>query len=99
MNDKTKAIIYNKMKKEIKDLKQQVANLTKQLEDKNNPTNIVTFGAKCSDMFYSGDYDGYVPDNLGIGGGDYIDIEVDVETGRIIGWNTEAVKEFMKNGE
>lgn len=59
------------------------------------------FTAKCSDMFDAatnmGYYDGYVPYNLGIGGGDYISIQVDIETGRIIGWNKEAVIKFMEN--
>lgn len=30
--------------------------------------------------------DGYVPKGLGIGSGDYISIEIDLETGQIVGW-------------
>lgn len=59
------------------------------------------FTAKCRDLFdattKTGYYDGYVPDNLGIGGGDYLSISVDIETGCIIGWNKEAVLKFMEN--
>lgn len=53
--------------------------------------------AKCSDMcgiYLIGDpnhqqntvHDGYVPKELGIGGGDYISFEIDLETGQIVGW-------------
>ena len=34
----------------------------------------------------------YVPHRLGIGGGDDIAIAVDVETGKIVGWDAAAVK-------
>lgn len=30
--------------------------------------------------------DGYVPDGLGIGGGDDVELEIDIDTGQIIGW-------------
>ena len=32
-------------------------------------------------------HDGYVPKNLGIGGGDEINLEIDIDTGKIVGWN------------
>lgn len=31
-------------------------------------------------------YDGYVPSNIGIGGGDYLEFQVDNATGKIIDW-------------
>lgn len=56
---------------------------------------ILSVCAKCSDLF-SGDirigdqvvkkFDGYVPSNLGIGGGDYVEFQVDLETGQILDW-------------
>ncbi len=59
------------------------------------------FSAKCSDLFDAatnyGYYDGYVPSGLGIGGGDYISISVDIETGRIVGWNKDVALAFMEN--
>lgn len=53
---------------------------------------IMNVQAKCSDMCfirYPGDkeHDGYVPSNIGIGGGDYLDFEIDIDTGKIVGWN------------
>jgi hypothetical protein len=58
---------------------------------------ILTIQAKCSDLCnvgYTNDkfeefsHDGYVPEGIGIGGGDYIEIEIDVETGKVRNWNT-----------
>jgi hypothetical protein len=65
---------------------------------------ILYVSAKCSDMCFvqyeeggvSVDYDGYVPQHLGIGGGDYVELEIDVETGRVIGWDAEAFKAGIK---
>jgi len=31
-------------------------------------------------------YDGYVPSNLGIGGGDYIEMKIDLHSGMIVKW-------------
>lgn len=61
--------------------------------------------AKCSDMCDISIFDdaviihkieGYVPKGLAIGGGDYIDLLINVETGKICGWNAEKVKEAIK---
>lgn len=30
--------------------------------------------------------DGYVPRNWGVGGGDYVKLTIDNETGKIVGW-------------
>ena len=58
---------------------------------------ILSVSAKCSDLCSieyvdeNGkiiEHDGYVPENIGVGGGDYIDFEIDVETGQILNWNT-----------
>lgn len=53
--------------------------------------------AKCSDCFSGAlvneagqvihRYDGYVPSNLGIGGGDYVEFNIDLYTGKILNWN------------
>jgi hypothetical protein len=65
----------------------------------------ITFNAKCSDCFgltyFDGKsedlyYDGYVVRDLAIGGGDYISFTVDVETGKIIGWDAERAREKMR---
>jgi hypothetical protein len=56
---------------------------------------------KCSDLGYTAIYkdddivfekDGYIPRSLGIGGGDYIELEIDVETGMVVNWGSERVK-------
>lgn len=56
----------------------------------------IAIGGKCSDMGWMQvtdeegvriiDYDGYVPEIAAIGGGDYIEIEIDNDTGKVIGW-------------
>jgi hypothetical protein len=57
---------------------------------------ILSITAKCSDLcsvgysnekFESFEKDGYVPKNIGIGGDDYIRLEIDIETGKILNWN------------
>ena len=42
---------------------------------------------------------GYVPRNLGIGGGDYIRLTIDTETGKVEGWKPltqEALAEALQ---
>lgn len=36
-----------------------------------------------------------VPYDLAIGGGDYISITVDVDTGQILGWDSDAWREYL----
>jgi hypothetical protein len=55
---------------------------------------ILSISAKCNDLCFTEfnsdelniEKDGYVPKNLGIGGGDFVDLEIDVETGQILNW-------------
>ena len=39
------------------------------------------------------DYDGYVPYDIGVGGGDYVEFEVDIATGQILNWPTDLTIE------
>jgi len=65
--------------------------------------------AKCSDMcniqFIDADgtiteQDGYVPAWLSPNGyGDYVELEIDAQTGRIRNWKAPTVKEIMKIGQ
>lgn len=66
---------------------------------------IVKMSAKVSDLFCMSivdstgntvldDYDGYVPSFFPNEGGDYIELDIDVETGKILNWNT-TVKDVM----
>ena len=67
--------------------------------------------AKCSDLFSAflydgnkivGEYDGYVPKFMpGEHYGDYVTLEIDLETGKILNWKTPTKKQldeiFPKN--
>lgn len=50
---------------------------------------IVDVTAKCSDLsagsIHGNEWDGYVPDDLGVGGGDYVDIVYCMECGQLQG--------------
>jgi len=67
----------------------------------------VRLGAKASDMFdiefisakYRKSGDGYAPDIKGLCGGDYLDVEIDNATGKIVGWvpiEAEEVDELLE---
>ena len=66
----------------------------------------ITVSGKCSDMCYfavcdeNGEtvyeqHDGYVPSGCGVGGGDCVEMTIDIETGRIVGWNADRVKQGL----
>ena len=60
----------------------------------------ISFRGKCSDRFYlkfpnGKEYWGYVPLEIGIGGSDYIELEIDIETGQIIGWQEAFANEIL----
>ena len=49
---------------------------------------IASIGAKCSDLCYTElpgrpDIDGYVPDGIGIGGGDYVEFDYCLDCGQM----------------
>lgn len=65
---------------------------------------VIVISAKCSDMcdfrVYEGDEflysgDGYVPRMAGLGGGDYVDLAIDVETGKLLDWNPDLAKKTL----
>lgn len=49
------------------------------------------------------DWDNYVPMGMGLGDDpDYIDIEIDLETGKIVGWQPPtqgAIEDFINNAD
>lgn len=57
--------------------------------DKCNSKRLMSVMAKCSDLFHGDvegrEIDGYVPENLNIGGGDYIDFDSCLDCGKIQG--------------
>lgn len=62
---------------------------------------IVSISAKCGDLFilsFGGfEYRDYVPKGMGIGGGDYIKLDIDLKTGKIIGWNADEVQQVIED--
>lgn len=61
---------------------------------------ILSVQAKCSDLCHVSypngkESDGYVPEAIGIGGGDYIELKIDIETGQVQGWN-DGVRQQIK---
>jgi hypothetical protein len=78
----------------------------------NKPTKTIRINAKCSDLFWAaldegenrvGEIDGYVPawfpNPQEEHYGDYVSLEIDVKTGRILNWKrptTDNLKDFKK---
>lgn len=77
------------------------------------PIRVLKINAKCGDMcsvtllrqvgnghYREGPFEGYMPRDLKLGGGDYISLEIDVSTGKIIGWDetaARAVEQYFKD--
>lgn len=67
---------------------------------------ILSINAKCSDLFMAtltdggktvGEYDGYVPDWMpGQHYGDYVEMIIDVQTGKILNWEVPSESELKK---
>lgn len=60
----------------------------------------ISFSGKCSDCFQirypnGKEHLGYVPFEIGIGGGDYIELEIDVETGKVVGWEERFANKIL----
>lgn len=73
---------------------------------------ILRISAKCSDMFHASliedgrtirEHDGYVPDwfpNPQAGHyGDYVEMDIDIETGKIINWKRPTDKQLKELSE
>ena len=67
---------------------------------------VISINAKCSDLFsasltkdghHVGEYDGYVPDFMpGQHYGDYVELQIDVDTGKILNWKKPSQAELNK---
>ncbi len=63
---------------------------------------IMTLNAKCDDRFSiefedergTSSHQGYVPHDLGIGGGDYVKLRINAETGQILDWTPLTLATF-----
>ena len=70
------------------------------------PKRILSISAKCSDLFSAflykdnklvGEYDGYVPDFMPTEHfGDYVSLEIDIDTGAIVNWKKPTQAELKK---
>jgi len=65
---------------------------------------ILKISAKCSDLCWTEytdskgqttESDSYVPEDIGIGGGDYVDLEINMETGQILNWKPVSDKQVI----
>lgn len=55
------------------------------ISSKSSDLNTIQYKDKNGKVTKSGDY-AYVPENIGIGGGDYVELNIDTETGKIVNW-------------
>ena len=59
---------------------------------------VACIGAKCSDLCFISlggkDHDGYMPRDMGIGGGDYVEFELCLECGQVQGTWPQAPYEL-----
>jgi hypothetical protein len=72
-----------------------VTNMNKYSPERIRSLKTISVTAKCSDCFFlegttaegeNIDYEGYVPHGLNIGAGDYLELTIDLETGKILNW-------------
>jgi hypothetical protein len=66
---------------------------------------ILSITAKCSDLCNTSftdakgiehESDSYVPEDIGIGGGDYVELEIDMETGQIQNWKSVSDAQIIR---
>jgi len=70
---------------------------------------VISINAKCSDLFWAsfsdngnfkGEYDGYVPDWMpGQHYCDYVEMQIDVDTGQILNWKKPTQKQLRETFE
>lgn len=76
-------------------------------ENQDNSVKTISISAKVRDMFYAvlrdangneiKEVDGYVPDWMpGEHYGDYIELDIDVQTGQILNWETPSQEDFFE---
>ena len=62
---------------------------------KSSDLNSIQFKDKNGKVTKSNDY-AYVPEGLGIGGGDYVELDIDTETGQILNWKPVSDAKVIK---
>ena len=64
------------------------------ISSKSSDLNTFRYEDKNGKVTKSNDY-AYVPENIGIGGGDYVEMEIDTETGQILNWKKLTDKQVI----
>lgn len=62
---------------------------------KSSDLNSIKFKDKNGKVTEAGDY-AYVPYNIGIGGGDYVELDIDMQTGQILNWKPVSDAQVVK---
>jgi len=64
------------------------------ISSKSSDLNSISYKDKNGKVTNSNDY-AYVPEGLGIGGGDYVELDIDTETGQILNWKALTDKQVI----
>lgn len=65
------------------------------ISSKSSDLNSIQYETNKGEVIKSNDY-AYVPDDIGIGGGDYVELEIDMETGQILNWKPVSEAKIIK---
>lgn len=65
------------------------------ISSKSSDLNTFRYKDKNGKVTESGDY-AYVPEDIGIGGGDYVEMDIDTETGQILNWKKLTDKQVIE---
>jgi hypothetical protein len=64
------------------------------ISSKSSDLNTIQYKDKDGNITESSDY-AYVPYNIGIGGGDYVELDIDTETGQILNWKPVSDEQII----
>lgn len=62
---------------------------------KSSDLNSISYKDKNGNITESDEY-AYVPEGIGIGGGDYVELDIDTETGQILNWKPVTDKQIIE---
>jgi hypothetical protein len=66
------------------------------ISSKSSDLNSIRFKDKKGKVTMGGEYS-YVPEGIGIGGGDYVEMSIDTETGQILNWKPLTDKQVVES--
>ena len=64
------------------------------ISSKSSDLNSISYKDKNGKVTEGGDYS-YVPEGIGIGGGDFVELDIDTETGQILNWKALTDKQVI----